>query len=592
MDLTRVPNSPQTAQLHEQILELVLVMLSTQVTVPDTKSEADHLWWNMLFHPPATISLPAAELVSALLINLVLGRADSSGQNVYSMMKSYASNILWYPWKRYVAPFLKRNNGPDGGGSSQLAAGGGSSPVNTSPMEALANLSLLVLIVLVHYQPSTGTNQFRTILGSFVDTAAVGAADDVETGGQPSGTTTASTPSSLITQVPFRPVYEAILSRINEPGSGLLLLYLLQTNPAFLASVIARADLDGLVIPLLAELHRNSPQITKQKSPGNDGAAPSIDPSDSSISQLYVTLVTILVLTSDSQFSSQASSIIIPDVRFIKFSHPLKNISLDQLTALVLLQTIFNNKRTLRDSQIASNCLACLANLAAGFEKIHPHLAQALIKLLQVSSRSYLKAIATAPAPSSFGDGIIPPAPEGSLQTTNPPSTSGLSDHQLDEEDSDYRIQSSLYQLRLAIEVVAACLGRKLHTNSVLIYALVHDQDIFLPFVQHPELGPLLPPILSILSFFTKVIEDTNEPSLDPQRVLSIIGDNMLRFTSSSAASPRPFPQPQQYAYEEGDHHVQNDFFTPHVWKIVLEYPSIYYPPHTVRAFPMRSLPM
>jgi hypothetical protein len=264
----------------------------------------------------------------------------------------------------------------------------------------------------------------------------------------------------------------------------------------------------------------------------------------------------MLVLTSDAQFSMHAAHIIIPDVRFVKLSHPLKNIPLDQLTAFVLLQVLFHNKRTLRDPQVATNCLACIANLASGFENIHPHLAQSLVKLLHVSSRVYLKS-------SKVGH--------------------SHHHHHHDDEIDTEDAENALHQLKLAIEITSTCLGRKLHANATLVYALVHDQHLFAPLAEHSELTSLIQPILLILHFFTKAIEDTAEVSLDQRRVQAIINDNMYKFTSTTPH--RTIPPVLRFTYEEGERSIQNAFFMPYVWRMILAYPSFFYPDHAIHAF-------
>ncbi|CAO2594445.1 Dym [Lemmus lemmus] len=202
-----------------------------------------------------------------------------------------------------------------GGASSKTTA----SPELTSP---LANQSLLLLLVLVNLTDAPDTpNPYRQAVTSFKNT-------------QDSSPFPSSIPHAF--QINFNSLYTALCEQQTSDQATLLLYTLLHQNSNVRTYVLARTDMENLVLPILEILYhveeRNSHHV-------------------------YMALIILLILTEDDGFNRSIHEV---------------------------------------DKYLHTNCLAALANMSAQFRSLHQYAAQRIISLFSLLSKKHNKVLEQA----------------------------------------------------------------------------------------------------------------------------------------------------------------------------------------------------
>ncbi|KAM9168106.1 dymeclin-like [Mergus octosetaceus] len=207
----------------------------------------------------------------------------------------------------------------------------------------LAHQSLLLLLVLANLTDAPDTpNPYRQAIMSFKNT-------------QDSSAFSSSNPHAF--QINFNSLYTALCEQQRSDQATLLLYMLLHQNGNVRTYVLARTDIENLVLPILEILYhveeRNSHHV-------------------------YMALIILLILTEDDGFNRSIHEVILKNITWYA-ERVLTEISLGSLLILVVIRTIQYNMTRTRDKYLHTNCLAALANMSAQFRSLHQYAAQRII---------------------------------------------------------------------------------------------------------------------------------------------------------------------------------------------------------------------
>lgn len=548
-------NAP-TYILHLEVVNLLLVMLSTQLHGKITSHA--HIFFDAVMGQHELAGPVVRKLLLAYMARLpVPARAPhyavpggGAELGVLRKVGSAAAAVLLLPYYTYT--YLL----------SSAAAGGvgrGNCP--------LAENSLLLLLLLVHYgkevpaphgglggggggdegeapsalsepgRPEYEPNAYRTALGGARDASFDVAGPDDENGAAPN------------VHIPFAAVYDTLGACLLDDRSTLLLYSLVHGNPAFLEYLLVRADLDTILLPLLEMLY-TAPQRTAN--------------------QIYMLLIVLLILSQDSSFNANVHKLLLPGVPWYK-ERLLPRISLGSLMVVILIRTIKYNLSKLRDVYLHTNCLAALANMAPHAHQLNAYASQRLISLFLMLARKYTR-LSELSATLAKG----PPAPGEAAAV---PDTAGGA------PSGDVPTELHIYTdfLRIVLEIINAILTYALPRNPEVVYALLHRQELFVPFRHHPRFYELLENIFTVIDFFNARIDGcVKEGEWSVERVLQLViantrawrGEGMKMFTEL------------RFTYEEELH--PEEFFVPYVWSLVVAHSGIPWNPDSISLFPAK----
>uniref|UniRef100_A0A669Q543 Dymeclin n=1 Tax=Phasianus colchicus TaxID=9054 RepID=A0A669Q543_PHACC len=328
----------------------------------------------------------------------------------------------------------------------------------------LANQSLLLLLVLANLTDAPDTpNPYRQAIMSFKNT-------------QDSSAFSSSHPH--VFQINFNSLYTALCEQQKSDQATLLLYMLLHQNGNVRTYVLARTDIENLVLPILEILYhveeRNSHHV-------------------------YMALIILLILTEDDGFNRSIHEVILKNITWYA-ERVLTEISLGSLLILVVIRTIQYNMTRTRDKYLHTNCLAALANMSAQFRSLHQYAAQRIISLFSLLSKKHNKVLEQATQ-----------SLRGSLDSSESPLPDYAQDLNVIEE-----------VIRMMLEIINSCLTNSLHHNPNLVYALLYKRDLFEQFRTHPSFQDIMQNIDLVISFFSSRLEHAGA-DLSVERVLEII---------------------------------------------------------------------
>ena len=193
-------------------------------------------------------------------------------------------------------------------------------------------------------------------------------------------TTTSSPRTSTALSLDFESLF-ASFGRITHTEVGALLLYnMLQSSPIFAASLMARSDLDTLVMPILRTLYFSS-KLSHETSHAQSRFLLEKDQPFRAQSQLYVILILLLIFSQDPSFGRDSfRRTTISKVTWYK-ERQMKEVSLGSMIIVVLLKAITFNLNRLQDEFLLSNCIAVLLNLSPHIVDIHPYVSSRLVSV-------------------------------------------------------------------------------------------------------------------------------------------------------------------------------------------------------------------
>ncbi|KAF6087887.1 dymeclin [Phyllostomus discolor] len=414
-----------------------------------------------------------SKLVKTLLYNFIRQeKPPPPGAHVFSqqsdgggLLYGLASGVATGLWTVFTL----------GGVGSKAAA----APALSSP---LANQSLLLLLVLANLTDAADApNPYRQAIMSFKNT-------------------------------------QALCEQQTSDQATLLLYTLLHQNSNIRTYMLARTDMENLVLPILEILYhveeRNSHHV-------------------------YMALIILLILTEDDGFNRSIHEVILKNITWYS-ERVLTEISLGSLLILVVIRTIQYNMTRTRDKYLHTNCLAALANMSAQFRALHQYAAQRIISLFSLLSKKHNKVLEQATQ-----------SLRGSLSSSDVPLPDYAQDLNVIEE-----------VIRMMLEIINSCLTNSLHHNPNLVYALLYKRDLFEQFRTHPSFQDIMQNIDLVITFFSSRLLQAGA-ELSVERVLEIIKQGVVALPKDRL---KKFPE-LKFKYVEEEQ--PEEFFIPYVWSLV-----------------------
>uniref|UniRef100_A0A452HJ29 Dymeclin n=1 Tax=Gopherus agassizii TaxID=38772 RepID=A0A452HJ29_9SAUR len=464
-----------------------------------------------------SLGLPyTSRLVKTLLYNFIRQeRSPPPGSHVFQqqtdgggLLYGFASGVATGLWTVFTL---------GGVGSKPAPQQEQSSP--------LANQSLLLLLVLANLTDAPDTpNPYRQAIMSFKNTQ---------------DSTAFPSPSPHAFQINFNSLYTALCEQQKSDQATLLLYILLHQNSNVRTYMLARTDMENLVLPILEILYhveeRNSHHV-------------------------YMALIILLILTEDDGFNRSIHEVILKNITWYS-ERVLTEISLGSLLILVVIRTIQYNMTRTRDKYLHTNCLAALANMSAQFRSLHQYAAQRIISLFSLLSKKHNKVLEQATQTL-----------RGSLSSDDSPLPDYAQDLNVIEE-----------VIRMMLEIINSCLTNSLHHNPNLVYALLYKRDLFEQFRTHPSFQDIMQNIDLVISFFSSRLEQAGA-QLSVERVLEIIKQGAVALPKDRL---RKFPE-LKFKYVEEEQ--PEEFFIPYVWSLVYNSAvALYWNPQDIQLFTMDS---
>ncbi|XP_053304213.1 dymeclin isoform X1 [Spea bombifrons] len=389
----------------------------------------------------------------------------------------------------------------------------------------LANQSLLLLLALANMTDAPDwPNPFRQAITSFKNTQ---------------DSSVMPTPSPHSFQINFNSLYTALCEQQTSDQATLLLYTLLHQNGNMRTYVLARTDIENLVLPILEILYR----VEERNS-----------------HHVYMALIILLILTEDDGFNRSIHEVILKNITWYS-ERVLTEISLGSLLILVVIRTIQYNMTRTRDKYLHTNCLAALANMSAQFRSLHQYAAQRIISLFSLLSKKHNKVLEQATQ-----------SLRGSLGSDETPLPDYAQDLNVIEE-----------VIRMMLEIINSCLSNSLHHNPNLVYALLYKRELFEQFRSHPSFQDIMQNIDMVIGFFSSRLEQAGA-DLSVERVLEVIKQGALALPKDRL---RKFPE-LKFKYVEEEQ--PEEFFIPYVWSLVYNSAvGLYWNPRDIQLFTMDS---
>ncbi|KAA6428940.1 MAG: hypothetical protein FRX49_01050 [Trebouxia sp. A1-2] len=512
--LTVFPTSGQYYLLHVEVVNLLLVLTSTQLySTSPSAPIGSHPFIDALMQQRQL----APQLVQQALkhysfrpplppkVQLWSPSPDADNKGVLRLVRSAAASVLWLPFRAYT--FLIRL------GFSQTDS--------TSP---LADSSLLLLLVLINHSPQQAHVQQGPPQPHFLNPyqAAIQGLQDSEDVGTDAESGRGQTASG-ISAVPFSGLYNALGAGLDQEPSVLLLYVLLHKCHKFQQYVLVRSDADTILLPLLHRLYN-----TSYKTP----------------SQLYMLLIIILILSQDKGFSQNVQEVMLGSVPWYK-ERMLQKTSLGSLLVVLLLRTAHYNMSKLKDVYMHQNTLAALANVA-------PHMSGMYQRIGRRSQSGSLAPV--TPLGTPLGTPYLTPSPSASPG-------------QLAAEHAVYADF-----MRTILEIINTIITTGLRQNPEMVYALLHRQDVFEPFRMHARFADILDNVQVVIDSFNQKVDSAQHRegwSGSVTDVLGIIKENLSSWQSDRLSRQEEL----RFSYEEEG--APQDFFVPYVWSLVVSSTTI-----------------
>ncbi|KAG5002493.1 hypothetical protein JHK84_026746 [Glycine max] len=522
--IASVDVSPNTYFLHLELLNFMIIAISTQLLCGPSPGPND-------VNPFLDAAMAQdSHLVTSVVCNLLLNyitrprvpfnRAsysifyDRSQNSVLKRVGSAAANIVLLPFSYLISSSSEGSRNP------------------------IADSSLQVLLVLIHYHKclvSEGYSVLKNQVSASSDSSpkdntyfsdnpycrALERAIDCELDCVDKE---GNAHSDQHVKLPFAPLFDTLGMCLADETAVLLLYSFLQGNSTFLEYVLVRTDLDTLLMPILEALY-DARRMTAY--------------------QIYMLLIILLILSQDTSFNAGIHKLILPTVPWYK-ERLLYQSSLGSLMVIILIRTIQYNLSKLRDVYLHTTCLATLANMAPHVHRLSAYASQRLVSLFDMLSRKYNKL-------ADLRDGKLNIAENNSIERSSL------------VEDMSAELQIYTDFLRLVLEIINAILTYVLPQNPEVVYAIMHKQEVFQPFKNHPRFDELVENIYTVLDFFNS--------RMDAQRmngdwsvnlVLQVI---IMNCRSWHADGMKMFTQ-LHFTYEQESH--PEEFFIPYVWQLVL----------------------
>ncbi|XP_014512199.1 dymeclin isoform X2 [Vigna radiata var. radiata] len=520
--IASVDLSPNTYFLHLELLNFTIIAMSTQLLCgPSPRSNDVNPFLD------AAMALDGhlvSSVVCKLLLNYIsrprvpFNRAsypifyDGSENSMLKRVGSAAANIVLLPFSYLISSSSEGSRDP------------------------IADSSLHVLLVLIHYHkfasegysvienqvsassdslPKEGTHFSDNPYCKALEHATACELDRVEFED--------NAHSDQHVKLPFSLLFDTLGMCLADETAVLLLYSLLQGNSTFLEYVLVRTDLDTLLMPILEALY---------------------DARRRTANQIYMLLIILLILSQDSSFNAGVHKLILPTVPWYKERLLLQS-SLGSLMVIILIRIVQYNLSKLRDVYLHTTCLATLANMAPHVHHLSPYASQRLVSLFHMLSRKYNKL--SDPRDKKLND-----AENNSIEISS-----------FVDMSAELHIYTDF--LRLVLEIINAILTYALPRNPEVVYAIMHKEDVFQPFKNHPRFSELIENIYTVLEFFNSRMDAQRmDGGWSVNEVLQVVTVNCRSWRVDGM---KMFTQ-LHFTYEQESH--PEEFFIPYVWKLVL----------------------
>lgn len=392
----------------------------------------------------------------------------------------------------------------------------------------LASQSLLLILILTNHCTSERNmpNPYRQALFSFSN----------------SQDQTPSSPTNAVAtfKVDFSKLYETLCKTLKDDQTTLLLYLLLHQNSVVKSFMLSRTNIDELVMPILQILY-HAPEKNSH--------------------HIYMALIVLLILSEDDIFNKAVHEMNLKNVSWFK-ERPITEITLGGLLILVVIRTIQYNMTRMRDKYLHTNCLAALANMSAQFQNLHPYVTQRLVSLLALLQKKHNRLVEQI-----------------RLTATGPQETDSGSEITQEEYIQDLGVLEEV--IRMVLEIINSTLSSKLHHNHNLVYTLLYNKELFSHFRTHPTFQDIIQNIDTVLSFFTRKVEQA-EKNLGVHEVHDIIKQGSLQFKMDRL---KKFPE-LKFKYVEEDQ--PEEFFIPYVWSLVYHSSNLYFNASRIQLFTLQ----
>ncbi|XP_053427912.1 dymeclin isoform X1 [Nycticebus coucang] len=565
--ITDIPLLDITYEISVEAISTMVVFLSCQLFHKEVlRQSISHKY---LMRGPC---LPyTSKLVKTLLYNFIRQeKPPPPGAHVFSQQSDTGG--LLYGLASGVATGLW----------TVFTLGGVGSKATTPPelSSPLANQSLLLLLVLANLTDAPDApNPYRQAIMSFKNT-------------QDSSPFPSSIPHTF--QINFNSLYTALCEQQTSDQATLLLYTLLHQNSNIRTYMLARTDMENLVLPILEILYhveeRNSHHV-------------------------YMALIILLILTEDDGFNRSIHEVILKNITWYS-ERVLTEISLGSLLILVVIRTIQYNMTRTRDKYLHTNCLAALANMSAQFRSLHQYAAQRIISYTCRHLRRYVYVLDKLYFPHSHcstlqhcfsalsdnGEELLSLTCSHILRSYASSLFSLLSKkHNKVLEQATQSLRGSLSSndvplpdyaqdlnvieevIRMMLEIINSCLTNSLHHNPNLVYALLYKRDLFEQFRTHPSFQDIMQNIDLVITFFSSRLLQAGA-ELSVERVLEIIKQGVVALPKDRL---KKFPE-LKFKYVEEEQ--PEEFFIPYVWSLVYNSAvGLYWNPQDIQLFTMDS---
>lgn len=344
-------------------------------------------------------------------------------------------------------------------------------------------------------------------------------------------------------RIPFASLFDTLGMCLADEGAVLLLYSLLQGNSDFKEYVLVRTDLDTMLMPILETLYNASKRTSSN--------------------QIYMMLIVLLILSQDSSFNSSIHKMILPSVPWYK-EHLLHQTSLGSLMVIILIRTVQHNLSKLRDVYLQTTCLATLANMAPHAHHLSAYASQRLVSLFYMLSRKYNKLSELT----------------GEKQQSIKISLAGEGDGVSEDLAAELQIFTDF--LRLVLDILNAVLTYALPRNPEIVYAIMHRQEVFQPFKNHPRFHELVENIYTVLDFFnSRMDSQRSDREWSVEKVLQFIINNCRSWRGEGM---KMFTQ-LHFSYEQESH--PEEFFIPYVWQLAFSRCGFSFNPDAINLFPV-----
>ncbi|XP_057873570.2 uncharacterized protein LOC131079592 [Cryptomeria japonica] len=537
--------TPSSYLLHVEVVNLLLVAMSTQLHSGPSPGPKDiHPFIDAAMMQESTLVGPfVRKLLISYIARLIvpsnamyLSISKGSQPGVLQKVGSAAASVVLLPY--YTFNYLVNASGE-------------------MPKRPLADNSLLLLLVLIHYRKSLPLEEAsgNTLETNGSNTGGLGESLNSHHNPYSRALETArdiefdrvdiegNAQAGLTVRLPFASLFDTLGGCMTDESSILLLYSLLHGNSDFLEYVLVRTDLDTLLMPVLEMLY-GAPQRSSN--------------------QIYMLLIILLILSQDSSFNASIHKLILPNVPWYR-EQLLSRTSLGSLMVVILIRTVKYNLSKLRDVYLHTNCLATLANMAPHVHRLNAYASQRLVSLFDMLSRKYTK---------------LAEANNSKILTIN---VNPLEGKEL-AEDTPTELHIYTDFLRIVLEIINAILTYALPRNPEVVYATLHRQELFKPFRDHPRFYELVDNIYTVLDFFNSRMDAQRiDEEWSVEKVLQIIVANCRSWRGEGM---KMFTQ-LRFTYEQELH--PEEFFIPYVWKLVVSESGLDFDPDNIRLYEAKS---